>query len=408
MTTYAPHDPHFKKTVALRLAGRLLELEVAQELFSSHEVDAGTRLLLRTLATEEHRALRRVLDLGCGYGPVGLGLKALRPDREVHMVDRDALAVEFSRHNAARNGFADVRAYGSLGYGDVRGAGFDLVACNLPAKAGTPVIERLLLGAGERLRPGGLVAVVVVARLEATVAGMLEDPGVRVVHRRRTGSYAVFHYHLAAGRRDRERPPGQGSPYDRGTVRLAFGEVTAGTRTAYGLPEFDSLGYASQLVAEALLRQRGRPARAALAFNPGQGHLPALLWRALRPGGIRVVDRDLLALRFTQANLVGNGCPAERIALHHRAGLAGAGEGEGPVDLAVGVLRAKQPPGVAAEAVRQLAGALAPGGRLLLGASSTAVTRCLDALAAGGARPQLVERRRRKGFSAVVLERPPA
>src|SRR4029453_8146036 len=89
--------PHFKKTVTLDVGGRRLELRVAQDLFSSHEVDVGTRLLLRTLAGPEHGRRRLVLDLGCGYGPLGLGLRAAAADRVVHLVDRDALAGEDSR-----------------------------------------------------------------------------------------------------------------------------------------------------------------------------------------------------------------------------------------------------------------------------------------------------------------------
>jgi len=187
--------PHFKKTVTLDVGGRRLELRVAQDLFSSHEVDVGTRLLLRTLAGPEHGARRLVLDLGCGYGPLGLALRAAAADRVVHLVDRDALAVAYSRENAAANRLDGVEAYASLGYADVRAAGFDLVVSNIPAKAGPPVIERLLLGGAGLLAPGGLVAVVVIAPLRASVTAVLEGaPGVEVVFRRATASYAVFHY----------------------------------------------------------------------------------------------------------------------------------------------------------------------------------------------------------------------
>ena len=172
--------PHFKKTVTLDHGGRRLELGVAQELFSSHEVDVGTRLLLRTLAGPEHASRRRVLDLGCGYGPLGLALRAAADDRVVHLVDRDALAIEYSRENAARNRLDDVEVYGSLGYADVRGSGFDLIVSNIPAKAGPPVIERVLLGGAGLLAPGGLVAVVVIAPLRASVTAVLEGaPGSR-------------------------------------------------------------------------------------------------------------------------------------------------------------------------------------------------------------------------------------
>ena len=68
-------DSYFKKVVSLEHEGHSLRFRVAQDLFSSHEVDVGTRLLLRTLEQAGHERLRKVLDLGCGYGPLGLALK---------------------------------------------------------------------------------------------------------------------------------------------------------------------------------------------------------------------------------------------------------------------------------------------------------------------------------------------
>jgi 16S rRNA (guanine1207-N2)-methyltransferase len=416
-----PSDPHFKKTVTLAHAGRRLELAVAQDLFSSHEVDVGTRLLLRTLAGPGPGRRRLALDLGCGYGPIGLGLRAAGAVDAVHLVDRDALAVAYSRENAARNRLDGVEVYGSLGYDDVRTSGFDLIAANVPAKAGAPVIERLLLDAEGLLAPGGLVAVVVVAPLAAAVAGVLERPGVEVGFRRATASYTVFHYRFGGpgrpapglGAPDRSAPgreaPDRPAPeraatlavYERQRVTLEHRGVRLSLRTAWGLPEFDSLGFATELAAEAVARLGGRPPGTAVVLNPGQGHLPALLWAAAAPGAIRLVDRDLLALRFSEANLVANGCPPERVATRHRPGLDPAELED--ADLVVAVLRAKEPPASAAATVRAILAGLPGGGRVVLAASSTAVTRCLAALAEAGPGFATVDRRRRRGFSAVVL-----
>jgi 16S rRNA (guanine1207-N2)-methyltransferase len=401
-------DPHHKKTVTLSHGGRRLELRVAQDLFSSHEVDVGTRLLLRTLAGAEHEPRRLVLDLGCGYGPIGLALKAAGPDRLVHMVDRDALAVDYSRENAARNRLDGVEVYGSLGYEDVRASGFDLVVANLPAKAGAPVVERLLLGAVEVLALDGLVAVVVIAPLQASVAAILEGrPDVEVVYRRVTAGYAVFHYRFGGrGAAGGASPPDRASSlqvYERRRVTIAYKGVRLAMRTAYGLPEFDSLGFATELVADAVLRLAGRRPGTVVVLNPGQGHLPALLWAAATPGELRLVDRDLLALRFTEANLVANGCPAERVSARHQAGLDGAGLDT--ADLVVALLRPREPPQSAAASVRRMVSEAPRGARVVVGASSTVVTRCLAALEADKL-PVRVERRRRRGYSAVVLHRP--
>jgi len=396
-------DPYYKKTVTLGQSGRRLELRIAADLFSSFEVDTGTRLLLRTLAGAAFHGLRRVLDLGCGYGPIGLALQALDPGREVHMVDRDALAVAYSRRNADLNGLGGVQVYGSLGYDDCRAGDFDLIVSNVPAKAGPAAIRHFLLDAAHHLRPSGLVAVVVVAALEASVAGVLARPGVEVAHHRSTTSYAVFHYRFTGGRRGPEEPAFGRGVYDRERVSLAHGGIRLAVQTAYGLPEFDSLGYQSGLAMDALLGLGGGPAAGAVVLNPGQGHVPAFLWALRKPSQVRLVDRDLLALRYAQANLVRNGCPPERIVTRHQVGLDGAGVAE--ADLVVVLPREKEPPEAAAASVRLAASELPPGGRLVVAASSTAVTRCLARLGPAGARVAVRDRRRKKGFSVVVLER---
>ena len=399
--------PHFKKTVTLDHGGRRLELRVAQDLFSSHEVDVGTRLLLRTLAGPEHAWRRLVLDLGCGYGPLGLGLAAAVADRVVHLVDRDALAVEYSRENAAANRLDGVQVYASLGYADVRASGFDLVVSNIPAKAGPPVIEELLLGAAGLLAPGGLVAVVVIAPLREPVTAILEgSPQVEVVFRRARAGTALSPTGAggppaAAGA---AAGPGDGlAVYERQQVSIGHGGVAVRLRTAWGLPEFDSLGFATRLVADAVLRPGGRPPETVLVLHPGQGWLPCLLWASGPPGRLRLVDRDLLALRFSRANLLANGCPPERAQVGHRV------EPDRPwlqdAELVVAMLRPKEPPEATAATVRRLVAEVPGGARVVLGAGSTAITRSLAALDAAKLPFRVVDRRRAKGSSAVVLQR---
>src|SRR5216684_2970136 len=93
-------DPYFKKIVQYKYRDNNLEFRVSQSLFSSYAIDTGTQRLLRTLASEKFDAYSKVLDLGCGYGPIGIALKSAYKPSIVHMVDRDALAIEYSRQNA--------------------------------------------------------------------------------------------------------------------------------------------------------------------------------------------------------------------------------------------------------------------------------------------------------------------
>src|SRR3989344_7708423 len=97
------NDPYFKKNITYRYRGHDLSFNISQGLFSSQDIDVGTKHLLKTMADNGFDDFRKVLDLGCGYGPIGISLKVASPNTEMHMVDIDALAIKYTRENAKRN-----------------------------------------------------------------------------------------------------------------------------------------------------------------------------------------------------------------------------------------------------------------------------------------------------------------
>jgi 16S rRNA (guanine1207-N2)-methyltransferase len=397
-------DVYFKKEVALEYEGHSLRLRVAQDLFSSFYVDKGTRLLLRSLSGTDRSGLGKVLDLGCGYGPLGLALKAAGRNRAVHMVDRDALAVGYAGQNAELNGLTGVETYGSLGYDDVASQDFDLIVSNIPGKAGESAVSHLLLDAALHLRQGGLVAIVVVAPLAPKVARILDDDsGIDVSFRDFTSSYSVFHYSFAS-------PASRPSPvsglsrgvYRRSQMSFIVGGVDCALETAHDLPEFDTVGYQSELVIGAMMDLGVASVARALAFNPGQGHVPLALWKIVKPGSIGLVDRDLLALRYAKKNLELNGCATELVTTSYRTGVLI--DGDQPFDLVVGVLRENEGTEVHVLTVEQAIQQLAAGGHVVVAASSTAISRLAKRL--GMHRGISVARRkRRKGNAVLTLRR---
>ena len=185
-------SPYYKSKVSLRAGNVNLELAVGHTLFSTAAVDAGTRQLLKSLSNIDPPS--SILDLGCGYGPIGLALKARFPQAgNLHMVDRDALAIRFARANAAENGIPDVSVYGSVGYGAVDRK-FDLLVSNVPGKAGDPVISSLITGARNALEASGLAAVVVVSPLADLVAATLQSAHARQILRVDGKNHSVFHF----------------------------------------------------------------------------------------------------------------------------------------------------------------------------------------------------------------------
>jgi 16S rRNA (guanine1207-N2)-methyltransferase len=401
-----PEDISFKKVVTFRHRDRTLRLRVAQELFSSQAVDVGTGRLLRSLLDARLESAGVVLDLGCGYGPIGLALKQADPTRAVHLVDRDALAVAYARQNAALNGLDDVEVYGSLDYADARRADFDLIASNIPAKAGEPAIAHFLRGAAGSLRPGGLVAVVVVSRIEAMVEGILTDPAIEIVWRKPWPGHTVFHFRFTAA----PKPPpaeieGQGddlSPYWLGNVAATAAGRRFSLRAAASLPETEAMDVQTELAIAALGNLRGMMAPRCLFFNPGQGYAPVAAHHLLRPSALGLVDRDLLALRVTRRNLMLNGRGAETVTISHQVDLTLLGDVS--LDLVVGLLRDEDGPAVHARLAEQAAARLASGGVMVAAGSSTAITRLVVAVRAGR-RLRIEDRQRRKGRGLLVMRR---
>jgi 16S rRNA (guanine1207-N2)-methyltransferase len=393
-------DVYFHKTVTFRAGRQTLPFRTSQELFSSHDVDIGTRFLLRSIIESDYQP-EKILDLGCGYGPIGLTLKKIYPDSLVHMVDRDALAVSYSLQNAELNSLRGAEIYGSLGYDDVSRDDFDLVVSNIPGKAGEAVITYLLQEARYYLAPRGTVAIVIIVALAPTVEKSLQDtPGCEITLRQNRSGHAIFHYRFTETLLKPGNTAFERGVYHRQSLAIRRENLAYQIQTAYGLPEFDSPGHGSEMLIDALKKTAGKTIKRAVVFNPGQGHAAVAMWKLTKPQYIDLVDRDLLALRYSRLNLVANGCPGENIQVFHQVG---AGLESGGVDLFTGVLGE-----VGKEAniitLNQATEALSPGGMIIVSGGSTAVTRLVDYVkSAAGLR--VIKRERRHGFSLLALQR---
>jgi 16S rRNA G1207 methylase RsmC len=142
------------------LRGRSLVFHSTWGLFSPREIDEGTRLLLERV---EVGVAADCLDLGCGYGPIGITLASLAPGGHTVMVDKDFVAVEYSNRNARLNGIGNARAQLSNGFDQVDSSlRFDLIASNIPAKVGKEALSLFLHDARTRLRPGGRLYLVTI------------------------------------------------------------------------------------------------------------------------------------------------------------------------------------------------------------------------------------------------------
>ena len=172
--------------VTIDLNERSLELTTRHGLFSARALDEGTALLLRELESLE--PLSRVLDLGCGYGAIGLTLAARWPNSHVDLVDTDIRAVEATTENIKHNHLDNATVTLSDGIREIQehASTYDLVVSNLPAQAGNDAIDLLLLDAHDALNDGGSLAVVAVnglrRYLQRRLADLFAARQVRKVH----------------------------------------------------------------------------------------------------------------------------------------------------------------------------------------------------------------------------------
>lgn len=189
--TQLPSDVYFKKRIDYYCRGQNFSFDVAHTLFSSYQIDEGTDLFLRTI---DMAAPRTILDMGCGCGVIGIVLARLFPDAQVYSIDRDLLAVRYTRHNAQLNRVANLTALGSVGLENAPDLPFDLIVANIPAKIGDEAIEReFVLDPLDRLGPGGDYWFVVVSGLNHLIPGIGTRHGLRLKQVKKRSGHAVYH-----------------------------------------------------------------------------------------------------------------------------------------------------------------------------------------------------------------------
>ena len=147
-----------EKDFAYTLRGHKLKFTTDIGVFSKRDVDFGSRLLVETFAEPEISG--NILDVGCGYGPIGLSLAKSYPNRNVHMVDVNQRALELAKKNAMNNGVENVMIYESHCYEGVDDR-FAAILSNPPIRAGKKVVHAIIEEAKEYLVENGELWIVI-------------------------------------------------------------------------------------------------------------------------------------------------------------------------------------------------------------------------------------------------------
>ena len=146
----------------LRLAHDGLEFFTTWGLFSPRAVDAGSRLLLEHIELADDADC---LDLGCGYGVLGLCLAKRAPRGRTLLVDKDFVAVDYAEKNRVHNGIDNASCLLSNGFAQVPRQRFDVIVSNIPAKVGKEMLYIYLFDALDYLKPGGSFYIVTITGL---------------------------------------------------------------------------------------------------------------------------------------------------------------------------------------------------------------------------------------------------
>lgn len=185
-----PDARHDRRSIETVLRGKSLRFTSDAGVFSKGDIDYGSRVLIEAMEIPDGSA---VLDVGCGYGPIGISAAYLAPMGHVTMIDINSRAVELARENARNNGTHNVTVMESDVLSAVKGQKFDVIVTNPPIRAGKAVVHRIFEEAYAHLNEGGTLWVVIqkkqgapsaAAKLESLFGDVEEvgkDKGYRII-----------------------------------------------------------------------------------------------------------------------------------------------------------------------------------------------------------------------------------
>lgn len=149
---------HNRKDFTFRFSCFRFEFTSDNGVFSKDGIDFGSKVFLDTLLKQNLGS--KILDVGCGYGTLGIVLKKFLPESEVHMVDVNPRALELAGLNAHRNQ-CDVKIFESNCYENVNDHDYTDIVTNPPIRAGKVVIYKIFEQAKEHLVENGNLWVVI-------------------------------------------------------------------------------------------------------------------------------------------------------------------------------------------------------------------------------------------------------
>ena len=144
-----------EKVTKAMIQGQLFTFWTDYNVFSKNGLDFGTRTLLESIDINSLKG--KVLDFGCGYGPIGIFLA--KNNLEVDMIDVNLRALNLAKKNASVNG-VNVSILESDIYSNVTEK-YDYIITNPPIRVGKKILYEILIGAKAHLKKDGTLIFVI-------------------------------------------------------------------------------------------------------------------------------------------------------------------------------------------------------------------------------------------------------
>ncbi|SDN92357.1 class I SAM-dependent methyltransferase [Alkalicoccus daliensis] len=186
-----PSSASRRETIHEEVRGIKLAYIVDTGVFSKRGLDFGSRLLLENFTEPEAPGI--ILDVGCGWGPLGLTIASLYPERMVHLVDVNERSIELTAENAKHNKIKNTEVYEQDLLDGQKPESLAAVVTNPPIRAGKATVFRLYEQAYEALKSGGELTVVIQKKQGApSTLQKLEDLGFEVETKAKKKGYFIF------------------------------------------------------------------------------------------------------------------------------------------------------------------------------------------------------------------------
>jgi 16S rRNA (guanine1207-N2)-methyltransferase len=154
----SPKSKYFEYELEdLKIRGVEIKLRSATGLFSSKEIDFASEVLVNNMQVPNKG---QILDLGCGYGFIGLTAAKLAPKAKIFLTDINRRAVELTKKNIKLNRIKNAEARQGNAYEPVEGETFDAILLNPPMVAGRKIVLHMIEHAVTHLKPKGSLQIV--------------------------------------------------------------------------------------------------------------------------------------------------------------------------------------------------------------------------------------------------------